>query len=113
MGYRFDPSRDPYWLAVGGSAAYCQLVPFGCQSAERKSPESAGEETPHRVRRLLLHGGRDVGVGVQGEPGGVVSQHGGEGFDVYPVLQGQDRECVSKLVEAENEGILVEVENRT
>ena len=41
---RFDPSRDPY------------------QSAERKLPESAGEEAPHCVRRLLLHGGGDVGV---------------------------------------------------
>ena len=72
LWYRFDPSRDPY------------------QSAERKSPESAGEEVPHRVRRLFLHGGRDVGIGVEGEACAVVSQHGGEGFHVYAVLQGQD-----------------------
>ena len=46
MGYRFDPSRDPY------------------QSSERKLLESAGEETPHRIRRLLLHGGGHVGAGI-------------------------------------------------
>ena len=46
LGYRFDPSRDPY------------------QSSERKLSESAGEETPHRIRRLLLHGGGHVGAGI-------------------------------------------------
>ena len=30
LGQRSDPSADPDWLAVGGFAAYCQLVPFGC-----------------------------------------------------------------------------------
>ena len=44
LRYRFDPSRDPY------------------QSAERKSPESAGEEIPYRICRLFLHGGGYVGV---------------------------------------------------
>ena len=72
LRYRFDPSRDPY------------------QSAERKSPESAGEEIPHRVRRLLLHGGSHMGVGVEGETGTVMPQHGGEGFYVYAVLQSQN-----------------------
>lgn len=69
---RFDPSRDPY------------------QSSERKSSESAGEEIPHRVRRLLLHGGSHMGVGVEGETGTVMPQHGGEGFYVYAVLQSQN-----------------------
>ena len=46
---RFDPSRDPY------------------QSLERLGLESTGEETAHRIRRLLLHGGRDVGIGIEGE----------------------------------------------
>ena len=44
--FRFDPSRDPY------------------QSAERLGLESTGEEIPYRIRRLLLHRGRDVGVGI-------------------------------------------------
>ena len=72
-----DPSRDPY------------------QISERKSPESAGEETPYRIRRLLLHGGRDVGVGIEGKPGRVMAQHSGESFYVHAVLQGQNRECVT------------------
>ncbi len=70
--FRFDPSRDPY------------------QSVERKSPERTGEEIPHRVRRLLLHGGSHMGVGVEGETGTVMPQHGGEGFYVYAVLQSQN-----------------------
>ena len=68
LRWTVDPSRDPY------------------QSAERKSPEGTGKEIPNRVRRLLLHRGRDVGVGIEGEPGAVVPQHGGEGFDVHAVL---------------------------
>ena len=63
--------------------------------------EGTGEETPHRVRRLLLHGGGDVCVGIQGKPGAVVTQHGGEGFDVHAVLQGQDREWVSQVMESD------------
>ena len=77
-----DPSRDPY------------------QSMERKSLESTGEEIPHRIRCLLLHGGGDVGVGVEGESGAVVPQHCRKGFYVYTVLQGQDRKCVPEVVEA-------------
>ena len=48
LRYRSDPSRDPYG------------------SSERLGLESTGEETSHRVRRLLLHGSRDVGVGIEG-----------------------------------------------
>ena len=69
---RFDPSRDPY------------------QSVERLGLKSTGEEIPHRVRRLLLHGGSHMGVGVEGETGTVMPQHGGEGFYVYAVLQSQN-----------------------
>lgn len=65
---QFDPSRDPN------------------QSLERLGLESTGEETAHRVRRLLLHRGGHVGVGVQGEAGRLVSQHGGEGFHVHAAL---------------------------
>ena len=70
LRYRSDPSRDPYG------------------NLERLGLESTGEEIPHRVRRLLLHGRGDVGVGIQGEPGAVVSQHGGERLYVYSILQG-------------------------
>ena len=38
---------------------------------------SAGsrQHLPHGVRRLPLGLGGDMGVGIQGEPGGVVTQH--------------------------------------
>ena len=72
LRWTVDPSRDPYG------------------NLEWKSPESAGEEIPHRVRRLLLHGGSHMGVGVEGETGTVMPQHGGEGFYVYAVLQSQN-----------------------
>ena len=38
----------------------------------------------HAVRRLLLHGSGNAGIGVQGEPGAVVAQHGGEVFTSTP-----------------------------
>lgn len=41
-----------------------------------------------------------MGVGVQGEAGGVVSRHAGDGFDVHTVLQGQGGEGVAQVVEA-------------
>lgn len=41
-----------------------------------------------------------MGVGVQGEAGGVVAQHTGDGFDVHAVLQGQGGEGVAQVVEA-------------
>ena len=43
---------------------------------------------PYRVRRGLFHLGRGVGVGVQREAGGVVSEGVGQGFYVHPVFQG-------------------------
>ena len=68
LRWTVDPSCDPYGIP------------------ERLGLESTREEIPHCVRRLLLHGGRDVGVGVQSEACGVVAQHGGEGFHVHTVL---------------------------
>ena len=61
----------------------------------------------------MLHGRGNVAVGVEGESCGVVTQQAGECFHIYTILEGQCRECVAKLVEAENDAILVEVENRT
>ena len=54
-----------------------------------------------------------MGVGAQGEARVVVPQHTGNRLDIHAVLQRQGGEGVSKLVEAENEAILVEVENGT
>ena len=54
-----------------------------------------------------------MGVGVQGESGAVVTKHTLHRFDIYSILECQGRKRVPKLVEAENEAILVEVENGT
>ena len=67
----------------------------------------------HGFRSLILHLPGGVGVGAQGEARVVVPQHTGNRLDIHAVLQRQGGEGVSKLVEAENEAILVEVENGT
>ncbi len=76
------------------------------QTAQYETLRSAIDETRRRaepvrkssggrrVHRLLLHGSGNAGIGVQGEPGAVAAQHGGEGFHVHPVLQGQHGKCV-------------------
>ena len=42
-----------------------------------------------------------------------MAQHGREGLHIHAALQRQSREGMEKLVEAENEAILVAVENET
>ena len=54
-----------------------------------------------------------MSVGVQRERRPGVAQDAGQGFHVHARRQSVSREGVPKLVEAENEAILVEVENRT
>ena len=54
----------------------------------------------HLVRCGFLHGGGGVGVGAQGEAGVVVAQHGGDGLDVYAVLEGQGGEGVAEIRES-------------
>ena len=84
LGFRFDPSRDPYG------------------NLERLGLESTGAETAHSIRCLLLHGGGNMGVCVQGKTRRVVSQHSGEGFYVYTILQGQNRECKPQVMESDS-----------
>ena len=76
MLFSSDPNRDPYGIS------------------ERLGPETAGEDTTHRLGRLALGGRGHVGVGVQGEPRAEVPQHPGHRFYVHPVLQGQRGKCV-------------------
>lgn len=57
VGKSLDPRCDPHWLAVGGSAGYCQLVPSGCGEMAGKvqiGQKSAGERVS-ALRRLGLH----------------------------------------------------------
>ena len=53
-----------------------------------------------------------MGVGVQREACGVVTEHRGHGFYIHAVLQGHGGEGVPKLVEAENRALLVVAESR-
>ena len=68
---------------------------------------------PHRLRRSVLLLPGSMGVGAEGEARVVVAQHTADCFHIHTVLEGQGYEGVPKLVEAENEGIPVEVENGT
>ena len=58
-------------------------------------------EAAHGLCRLVLLLPGGVGVCPQGEPGVVVAQHGGDGFDVHAVLEGQGGEGVPEIVEPE------------
>ena len=52
--------------------------------------DSTGEEAADGVGCLGLHCGGDVGVGIQREACGVVTQHSGQGIDIHAILEGQD-----------------------
>ena len=68
-------------------------------SGQRKASDSTGEDIPHRLRRLELCVGGDVGVGVQREACGVMTQHRGHGFYIHAVLQRQRGEGVTQVME--------------
>ena len=112
------PHRDPHWLAVSGFAGYCQLMPFGYgrKNAAHRRGSSASQpvrcfafrwwvlphlrhEVPHGYSCLILFLASGVGVGAESESGIVVSQHGGDGLDVYAVLEGQGGEGVAQVME--------------
>ena len=52
------------------------------------------------LSRTSLHIVGDVRVGVQSEPGAVVSQHTGQGLYIHAAGDRHGRECVSEVVEA-------------
>ena len=57
-------------------------------------PHLLADEPTDGVCGVLLHLGRGVGIGVQGEPSRVVAQRAGQRFHVYPAFQGQRGEGV-------------------
>ena len=57
-------------------------------------------EAAHRLCGFVLLLPCGVGVGSQGKACIVVPEHTADGFDVYPVLECQGRECVSEIMEA-------------
>ena len=56
-------------------------------------------EVSHGLRCLVLLLAGGVGVGAEGESCIVMSQHGGDGFDVHAVLESQGGEGVTQVVE--------------
>lgn len=68
-------------------------------------------EAAHSLGGFFLHLAGDVGIGVQGETRTVMAQNAGDGFGVYTLLDCKCGIGMPKLVEAENEAILVEAEN--
>ena len=75
--------------------------------------EGLRHESAQLVRCLYLHLHGGVGIGVQSEASAIMPQHGRECFHIHTVLERQCCESMAKLVEAKNEAIPVEVENRT
>lgn len=56
-------------------------------------------EIPHGLDSFILFLTGGVNVSPQGEPGVIVSQHGGHGPDVHTALEGQGGGSVSEIME--------------
>ena len=67
----------------------------------------------HAFRAGLLHFLGNVAVNIQGEGGRVVAHVGLDSLYIVPGPEGRHRVAMAKIVEAENEAIPVEAENRT
>ena len=70
-------------------------------SRERKPSDGTGEDIAHHLGGFELGVGGDVGVGVQREACGVVTQHTADGFYVHAVLHGHRREGVSEVMKSD------------
>ena len=58
----------------------------------------SGKKISHGLSGFFLCRGGDVGVGVQGEACGEVTQHTGHRLDVYSVLEGDGGEGVTEVM---------------
>ena len=88
---------------IGGF--YCWVFSLQFQNVLNKAFHPGGA--------VLLHLVCDVAVDIQREGGGGVAQVALDSLDVIAAFYRGHGISVSKLVEAENEGILMEVENGT
>ena len=75
--------------AIFGGAAAHRVVPSSCQNIS------------NRLRRFLLCRSGDMGVGVQGEACGEVTQHTADGLDIHSVLQCDGCEGVAEVVKSD------------
>ena len=62
-------------------------------------PHLLADDAADGIGSVLLHLGRGVGIGVQGEASRVVTQGTGQRFHVHPAFQRQRGEGVSEVVE--------------
>ena len=62
-------------------------------------PHLLADDPADGVCGVLLHLGRGVGVGVQGEASRVVAQRAGERFHIHAAFQGQRGEGVAQVME--------------
>ncbi len=58
-------------------------------------------KVPHLLCGILLHLAGGVGVGSEGESRVIVTQHGGDRFDIDAVLQGHGCESMAQIVESQ------------
>ena len=61
-------------------------------------PHLLADDAADGIGSVLLHLGRGVGIGVQGEPSRVVTQGTGQRFHVHPAFQRQRCEGMSEVV---------------
>ena len=60
-------------------------------------PHLLADDAADGIGSVLLHLGRGMGVGVQGEPSRVVAQRAGQRFHIHPAFQRQRGEGVAQI----------------
>ena len=64
-------------------------------------PNLHTQDISHSLGGFLLRRSRDMGICVQGEASGEVTQHAGHCLDVHSVLEGNGSEGVAEVVESD------------
>ena len=83
--------KDGGWTENGTASPYGEAV--ACERG------LSGEYFSNSLSSFLLCRGGDVGIGVQGEPSGEVTQHAGHGLDVHTILECDGSEGVAEVME--------------
>ena len=64
-------------------------------------PNLQAQNISHGLRCFLLRRSCDMGIGVQGEAGGEVTQHTADRLDVYSILECDGSEGVAEVMESD------------
>ena len=75
----------------------CSSQPF----LSATKPNLQTKDISHGLCGFLLRRGGDMGIGIQGEACGEVTQHAGHRLDVHTILQGDGCEGVAEVVESD------------